>query len=172
MTRIRDATPADLDAIVAIYNETIPARSSTADLEPVVPASREGWLAAHDPARRPLWVLVGDDGTVRAWLSLKDWSERRAYSVSAEVSIYVAGAARRSGHGRELLALAIERAPALGLDRLLAVVFAHNAPSVALFERFAFEPWGRLPGVAVLDDRRADVLILGRVIEPPGETLR
>ncbi len=47
---------------------------------------------------------------------------------------------------------------------MLAFVFAHNAPSVALFERAGFATWGRLPRVAELDGVERDLAILGRRI--------
>jgi phosphinothricin acetyltransferase len=50
----------------------------------------------------------------------------------------------------------------MGLETLLAFVFAHNEPSVALFERLGFSRWGHLPRVARLDGVERDVLILGR----------
>ena len=53
-------------------------------------------------------------------------------------------------------------APQLGLRRLLAFIFAHNDPSLALFERAGFERWGLLPEVAELDGRLIDSAILGR----------
>jgi phosphinothricin acetyltransferase len=40
-------------------------------------------------------------------------------------------------------------------------VFAHNAPSIALFERHGFVRWGLLPGVAELDGVERDLAILG-----------
>ena len=160
---IRLASSADLPAIVAIYNATIPTRASTADLEPVSVVSRRPWLARHDPDRRPCWVL-DDGGDVLGWLSLENYKERAAYSITAEVSVYVAAAQRRQGHARTLLDHAIERAPGLAIERLLAVVFAHNAASIALFEAGGFERWGLLPGVTRLDGNDADIVILGRAV--------
>jgi phosphinothricin acetyltransferase len=160
---IREAQRADLPAIVAIYNETIPGRESTADLEPVSVEQRRPWFERHSSDRRPLWVLE-DGGEIVAWLSLEDYKDRAAYGASAEIGLYVAEAHRRAGYGRALLANAVAAAPGLGIRALLAVVFAHNAASVALFESFGFERWGLLPAVTRLDDRDADVLILGRHI--------
>jgi L-amino acid N-acyltransferase YncA len=148
---------------VAIYNATIPSRAATADLEPVSVVSRRPWLARHDPARRPCWVLESS-GAVLAWLSLEDYKDRAAYSITAEVSVYVDAAERRRGAGRALLEHAIEQAPALGIERLLAVIFGHNGASVALFESAGFERWGLLPGVTRLDGQTADIVILGRAI--------
>ncbi len=41
---LRPATEADLPAIVAIYNATIPGRMVTADTEPVSVDSRQPWF--------------------------------------------------------------------------------------------------------------------------------
>ena len=65
---------------------------------------------------------------------------------------------------RALLAHAIAAAPALGLRTLLGFIFAHNAPSLALFERAGFAVWGRLPRVAELDGVARDLSILGRAV--------
>jgi len=160
--QLRDAQPDDLPAIVAIYNSTVESRESTADLEPVTVQDRATWFLAHSPDRRPLWVAQDDDGVLLGWCSLRDFYGRPAYAATAEIGIYVDGAARRAGVGRALLRAAIDRGPDLGLSTLLAVVFAHNAASVALFSREGFDRWGLLPAVARLDDRAADVCVLGR----------
>jgi phosphinothricin acetyltransferase len=54
------ATQDDLASIVAIYNEAIPTRLSTADLKPVSVASKQAWFNSYNPKRRPLWVLYAD----------------------------------------------------------------------------------------------------------------
>jgi phosphinothricin acetyltransferase len=160
-TAVRDAGEADLPRIVAIYNEAVPGRRATADTEPVSVASRLPWFREHTPARRPLWVAERDGGIV-GWLSFQSFYGRPAYAATAEVSVYVGSAAQRGGVGHQLLALAIERAPALDLATLVAFVFGHNEPSLRLFERHGFERWGHLPRVARLDGIERDLLILGR----------
>ena len=98
-----------------------------------------------------------------AWLSFTDfYGGRAAYAGTAELGIYVDARARGRGVGRALVGRAVVAAPGLGIDRLLATIFAHNAPSVALFERYGFTRWGLLPGIAVLDEVRRDVVLLGR----------
>ncbi len=98
----RDATPADLPAIVAIYNSTVASRRVTADTEPVTVDSRRAWFDAHNPHARPLWV-VEEAGRVIAWLSFSDFYGRPAYGHTAEISIYLDEAARGSGLGSRLL---------------------------------------------------------------------
>jgi phosphinothricin acetyltransferase len=163
----RVATEADLPAIVALYNETIPSRLVTADLEPVSIDSRRAWFAEHRRASRPLWV-VEQQGTVNAWLSFSSFYGRPAYHATAEISVYVAGRARRRGIGAHLLRAAAAAAPQLGLHTLLGIIFSHNVPSVELFAKFGYEQWGRLPCVALLDGVERDVLIFGRRVAGEG----
>jgi phosphinothricin acetyltransferase len=163
---LRDATEADLPAIVAIYNTTIPGRMVTADLEPVTVDSRRAWFAAHQQPSRPLWVLSDSTGTVRAWLSFDTFYPRAAYDGTAMIAIYVDPACRRAGHGRRLLQSALDRAPSLGLHTLLGYIFGHNEPSLRLFSAYGFQRWAHLPRVAVLDDIERDLVIVGRRVAP------
>ena len=160
----RLATFADLPRIVEIYNATVPSRQVTADLEPVTVESRIQWFHEHPPESRPLWVLEANAQVV-AWLSFSSFYGRPAYCHTAELSLYVEESVRRSGLGTYLLKEAIAHAPRLHLNRLLAFVFGHNTPSLALFEKQGFECWGGLPGVAVLDGAQKDLLILGYVVQ-------
>jgi phosphinothricin acetyltransferase len=43
----------------------------------------------------------------------------------------------------------------------MAIIFAHNQPSLRLFEKFGFQRWGYLPQVAELDGVERDGVILG-----------
>jgi len=161
---IRDATEADLGAIVDIYNASIPGRLATADTEPVTVESRRGWLRERDFARRPVWVAQGDAG-IDAWLAFGAFYGRPAYAATAEVSIYVAPGAQRRGLATLLMNEAVARANGLGIQTFLGFVFAHNERSVALCRKFGFETWGQLPRVAVLDGVERDLLILGRRLD-------
>ena len=158
---IRDATEADLPAIVEIYNRAIATRVSTAQLEPVTLESRRSWLAEHSPDRHPFWVM-DCNGAVAGWLTLKPFIQRGAYSRMLEVSVYVGEQFRRHGVGRLLLQAAIDRAPRLKARVIVGLIFAHNEASLRLFERLGFERWGFLPRVAVLDGVERDLTIMGR----------
>src|SRR5437016_6804238 len=87
---IRDATEADLPAIVDIYNQSIPAGWSTADTQPITVADRVEWFRKFDPAKRPIWVAEAD-GQVLATAYLSSfYGGRPAYDATAEVSVYIA----------------------------------------------------------------------------------
>jgi L-amino acid N-acyltransferase YncA len=160
---IRDATIADLPAIIEIYNTSIPGRMATADLEPVTVASRMEWFAAHTSARRPLWVLEIDD-RIAAWLSLRSFYGREAYQHTVEIGVYVLPDYHRQHFGDRLLSKTIDTAPSLDIKTLVAFIFAHNYPSLNLFNKHNFQQWGYLPQVAQLNGIDRDLIILGRQI--------
>lgn len=155
----------DLPEIVAIYNSTIASCQATADLLPVSVAERETWFAAHQRENRPLYVVRDAvSGCLMAWASLSDYYPRAAYQRTAEVSIYIHAQHRGAGLGKWLLGEMIRRAPALGVHKLIAVIFVHNTASMALFRGLGFEIWGRLPEVCDLDGMLADVVLLGKTV--------
>jgi phosphinothricin acetyltransferase len=106
--------------------------------------------------------VENDNQQVIAWMSFSDFSERAAYNITAEISIYIDPVARGKGLGALLLQYAIDQAPALGVQKLLGKIFAHNEPSIHLFKKFGFDEWGNLPDVCLLDGILRSVLILGR----------
>ena len=163
---LRDATMADLSAIVGIYNSTVPSRMVTADTEPVSVESRLAWFQGHDPGRYPIWVAE-EGGEILGWLSFEPFNERPAYHATAEVSVYVSGEHRGRGIGCRLVGEAIRRGPDLDLRILTAEVFAHNTPSLRLFEGFGFVRWAHLPGVAELDGIERDLVVLGLRLDGP-----
>ncbi len=162
-TKIRNATDADLPIIVDIYNAAVATRMSTAQLDPVTVESRRDWLKEHSPDRHPFWVIELD-GQVAGWLTIKPFIPRCAYNSTVELSVYVDPKFQRRGVGRTLLDEAVARAPALKISALVGFIFAHNEPSLRLFERAGFARWGFLPRVALLDGVQRDLAILGRHI--------
>ena len=164
---IRDASLTDLPAIVAIYNSTVPSRMVTADPEPISVESRRAWFHEHHPESRPIWVAEVD-GEIAGWFSFEDFRKKPAYHAAAEVSVYVSEMHRRKGIARRLLEEAIRRAPALGLKTLTAGAFAHNTPSLRLFEGFGFERWAYYPRVAELDGIERDLVVMGLRLDTGG----
>lgn len=161
MLDLRDATEADLSAIVDIYNASIGGRLATGDLNPVSIESRQKWFRDRDRANYPVWV-VEKQGNIAGWMSFQAFYGRPAYRKTAEISLYVAPAYQRQGVGQFCLQAAIARAPQLDLKTLLGFIFAHNRPSLALFEKHGFQRWGYLPQVAELDAVEKDLVIMGR----------
>ena len=161
------ADSADLEAIVAIYNQNIEAKTATADLKPVAVHARQAWFDSHmtDP-NRPIYVIKNDLGEMMAWGSFSNLYERPAYHISSEISIYVSRDFQRQGLARQLIDWMLVQAPKLGIQNVVALVFAHNEASLALFERLGFVQWGVMPQVCDMDGFTADVVMLGKAITP------
>lgn len=159
--KIRDAVKSDLPVIIKIYNAAVVTRIATAQLEQVTLEERRNWLTEHSPDRHPFWVLE-IDRELAGWLTLKPFLPRCAYRGTAEVSVYVDKQFRRRGVGRTLLGQAIARASSLKIKAMVGLIFAHNEPSLRLFEQLGFERWGLLPRIAQLDTVKRDLTIMGR----------
>ncbi|MEQ9238072.1 N-acetyltransferase family protein [Coleofasciculus sp. E2-BRE-01] len=164
---IRDATEVDLPAIVEIYNSAVPSRIATADLEPISVESRISWYQEHTPNSHPLWVMdcherSNSTGQIAGWLSFQAFLVRPAYHATAELSVYVSPDFRRQGIGQQLLQRAIKQSPKLGLNTLVALIFAHNQPSLHLFQKYGFQRWGYLPQIADMGHIERDLVIMGR----------
>jgi L-amino acid N-acyltransferase YncA len=157
----RNATREDLPKIVEIYNTTVASRIVTADTEPVSVESRVRWFDEHNSTSRPLW-MIEDEGKIIGWASFQSFYGRPAYNATVEVSIYLDPSQRGKGYGKKVLQHVMEEAPALEVKTLLGFIFAHNEPSLRLFEGFGFKPWANFPNIAVLDGIERSLIILGK----------
>jgi len=157
----RDAGQEDLPRIVAIYNTTIASRIVTADTSPVSVESRQKWFDEHNPSKRPLW-LVEEQNNILGWVSFQSFYGRPAYDATVEISIYLDEQQRGRGLGKQILQYCIDKAPSLGVNTLLGFIFAHNVPSITLFEKMGFQEWANLPNIATLDGVERSLKILGK----------
>ena len=160
MKKIRRANLEDLEQIVDIYNESIPSRIATGDLQKITVESRLKWFQERDTNHYPIWVIENDNQVV-GWVSLQHFYGRPAYKNTAEISLYIAEKCQGQGIGKKLLEYVIEESPKLELTNLLGFIFAHNQPSLNLFKKYNFQQWGYLPKVAKLDNIERDLIIMG-----------
>jgi L-amino acid N-acyltransferase YncA/predicted O-methyltransferase YrrM len=158
---IRDAVESDLQAIIDIYNVTVPTRMVTAELEPTTVEARLPWFQEHSRDKYPFWVAESA-GLVIGWLDFKKFLPRCAYRGTAEISVYVDEKFRRRGVARRLIGEAITRAPSLGINAIVGLIFGHNESSLKLFARLGFQRWGLLPAIARLDGVEHDLIMMGR----------
>ncbi|MGJ1438148.1 GNAT family N-acetyltransferase [Sphingobacterium multivorum] len=159
--KFRDAAQHDLPRIVEIYNSTIASRMVTADTVPVSVASRQKWFDEHNASKRPLWLIEDENNQILGWVSFQSFYGRPAYDATVEISIYLDEQQRGRGLGKQILQYCIDKAPDLGVHTLLGFIFAHNLPSIALFEKMGFKEWANLPNIATLDQEERSLKILG-----------
>jgi L-amino acid N-acyltransferase YncA len=158
---IRDAAPADADAVAAIYNEGIETRLATFETQLRTAADIGAWLAAGE--RLP--VLVADDGdAVVGWARIHAYSDRVVYHGVGEVSVYVTEAARGRGIGRRLLEALQDRASELGYWKLIGKLFTANAASAAMIRRCGWREVGMHLKHAQLDGQWRDVQLVERLL--------
>ena len=161
---IRDAIEADLPAIVAIYNESIPGGKATADLVPVTLEERKNWFRDFDPARRPCWVAEAE-GKVVACVYLRSfYAGRQAYNKTAEISTYITTSHQGQGLGTRLKKKMIAECPRLGVENLLSFYFDHNMASHRVNEKLGFKDSVHLKGIAeIFGEKRGLVIAILRV---------
>ncbi|MDY0237638.1 MAG: N-acetyltransferase family protein [Campylobacterales bacterium] len=155
----KKATIEDLGEIIKIYNSTVSSGVSTADTKEVSVESRLEWFKTRSK-NRP--ILVKEyHGKIIAWLSFDPFYGKPAYEQTAEINIYLDPNFRGKKLGQQFLEEAIKLAPSLGIKNLLALIFKKNSASLKLFKKFNFKEWGSLPGVAIIDGKERDVVLLG-----------
>jgi phosphinothricin acetyltransferase len=160
---IRNATEADLPAILAITNDAILNTTSSWNVHPTTLEARRQWLGERQDAKLPVLVGViagavagfGSYGSFRAW---------DGYRLTVEHSIYVDAAFRRQGVGRLLLAALIDHATEAGMHVMMGVISADNAVSIRLHEQFGFAIVGRLPEVGRKFDRWLDLVLMQKML--------
>ena len=162
--RIRQAAPADIPEIQAIYAHHV--LTGTGTFEEVPPSVEE--MAARFAALAGAGAirLVAEDATgVLGYAYAARYHTRSAYRFTAEDSVYVRDDWRGGGVGTALLAEIIAAATAAGFRQMLAVIGdAANAGSIALHRRAGFAEAGRLIGVGYKFGRWRDVVLMQRAL--------
>lgn len=158
---IRLAQKEDLPTINEIYNGAVEERFCTAHLSPVSMEERALWFSSHSTDPYPVYVFDEEKG-ISGWISLGPYrANRQALAHVAEVSYYVDSECRGRGIGGALLQYAIDAAPVLGINVLVAILLSKNPASIALLEKFGFVRWGSMPGIAKIGTETADHLYMG-----------
>lgn len=139
---VRDATRADLPAIVDIYNQAIATTVATFDVEPFTVQERLAWFARFG-AEHPLLVCE-EAGAVLGFAYYLPYRDKPAYAATKETTVYTDHRARRRGVADRLYGELIARARRAGLHALIAVLGGDNPESRALHLKHGFTPAGHL----------------------------
>ncbi|NQX30044.1 N-acetyltransferase family protein [Microbacteriaceae bacterium VKM Ac-2854] len=163
--QIRDANPADLPGILAIYNDAVLNTAAIWNDATVDLANREAWFADRQRLGYPILVAVDEADAVLGYSSFGDWRPFDGFRNTVEHSAYVHAEHRGAGIGRILMVALIERARAIGKHVMVAAVEAGNAGSIRLHESLGFESVGLLPQVGVKFGRWLDLAFLQLVLD-------
>jgi phosphinothricin acetyltransferase len=154
--RLEAMARTDWAEVRAIYVEGIATGDATFETE--APAW-ERWDATHRPGER---FVAREGGAILGWAALSAVSDRCVYGGVAEVSVYVAAAARGKGVGSALLRQLIEASEGASVWTLQAGIFPENRASVGLHERLGFRQVGRRERLGKMNGVWRDVLLLER----------
>ena len=158
---IRKATATDLGAILRIYNAAIRQTTATFDTRPRTLKEQKRWFKKHGPSH-PI-VVAEARGRIIGWASLSPWSDRLAYSVTAEVSFYVEERSRGRGVGKKLLKVIVRDGKQAGLHSLLSRITDESRVSIHLHESLGFEHVGVMKEVGRKFGRLLDVSIMQKI---------
>lgn len=156
--QIRPMAETDWPAVRAIYLQGM--QTGNATFQQQAPAW-EDWNRGHLGELR--YVAEGKDGAgVLGWVAVSPYSGRPVYRGVAEVSIYVANAARTRGAGSTLLNHLVTESEKLGFWTLYAGIFPENTGSVRLHEKNGFRLVGRRERLGMLNGAWRDVCLYER----------
>lgn len=184
---VRDATDADVAAIVDIYNQVVATTSAIWRDTPVTVEDRADWLQVRRTAGYPVLVAVeqrnqarrdqadgGSDrgpaapfatesgGKVVGFGSFGPFRPFPGYHLTVEHSIHVADGHRGSGIGHALMDALLLRAEAGGKAVMVAGIDGDNLGSIRFHERFGFVQTGRMPGVGRRLGQPLDLVLMQR----------
>jgi L-amino acid N-acyltransferase YncA len=163
--QIRDANPADLPGILAIYNDAVLNTAAIWNDSTVDAANRSAWFADRQRAGYPILVAVDEADAVLGYSSFGDWRPFDGFRNTVEHSVYVRTDQRGAGLGRTLMVELIERARGIGKHVMVAAVEAGNVGSIRLHESLGFESVGLLPQVGAKFGRWLDLAFLQLVLD-------
>lgn len=146
------------DSLRAIYQEGLATGQATFETEA---PSQTDWDSGHLPFGR-LGAFSVPDGSLIGWAALSSVSRRKAYAGVAEVSVYVAAAARGAGVGRALLQALICESERNGVWTLQASIFPENQASLRLHESLGFRTVGQRERISRLNGVWRHTVILER----------
>lgn len=168
---IRPATPSDIPAITAIYDEAVRNGTASFELEPPGPEEMARRQAALMEGGYPYLVLE-EDGKVLGYAYASAFRPRVAYRYTVENSIYVDEAARGQKVGRRLLEALIAECEALGFRQMVAVIGdSGNAGSIALHRACGFGSIGTLPATGLKFGRWIDTVLMQRALGEGASTI-
>lgn len=170
--RLRDAVPADLPAITAIYAHHVLTGTGTFEETPPDEVEMAARIAKVQAARCAWMVAEDETGLVIGYGYFAPFRERSAYRFTAEDSVYVRDDIRGQGVGKALVAALITRGEARGFRQMIAVIGdSENVGSIGLHLSLGFRQVGVLKAAGMKFGRWVDVVQMQRPLGEGEKTL-
>jgi len=169
---VRDASPADVPAITAIYAAEVRAHVNTYEYDAPDVSDMAQRMQAILDAGYP-YLVAEDDAGIAGYAYASSYRARTGYRFTVENSVYVAADRHGQGIGTFLLRQLIAECEARGFRQMIAVIGEpSNTASIRLHEKFGFRLVGTFQGIAWKHGRWLDTVQMQRELgignnEPP-----
>ncbi len=166
MVAIRDATPADIPAIHAIYaHHVLHGLASFEEVPPPVEEVRARYEAVVG-AGKP-YLVAESEGRVVGYGYASAYRARSAYRFTLENSIYVDEGARGRGVGSALLEALVARCRRGPWRQMLAIIGdSGNTASIGVHRKAGFREVGVLERVGFKHGRWVDSVVMQLELSP------
>ena len=161
---LREASPSDIDAITAIYRESV--LNGVASYE-IAPPDRDEMAARFQAIVEkgyPYLAATSEDGTLIGYAYASTFRTRPAYRFMVEDSIYLAPEARGKGVGKLLIEELIARCTVLGFRQMIAVIGGAHPASIGLHAAHGFAEIGRIKGSGFKHGQWLDTMLMQRML--------
>jgi L-amino acid N-acyltransferase len=163
MIQIRKAHLEDIYRIRDIYNEAVLNTTATFDTEEKTIENRMQWFMDRDE-NFPV-IVAEQDNAIAGYAALNRWSDKKAYDIMAEISLYIAPEFRGRGIGKRLIEIIVETAIAdTKLNSLIARITEGNEHSIYLHQINGFEKIGLMKQAGQKFGKLLDVTLMQRML--------
>ena len=169
---LRDAGPADVPAMTAIYAHHVLHGTGTFEEEPPDEAEMARRMGKVQDQGWP-WLVAEEEGKILGFAYLNQFRPRSAYRYAGEDSVYVRNDIRGQGVGKALVAALLRRAEDCGFRQVFAVIGdSENVGSIGLHVSLGFRQVGVMRSAGAKFGRWLDVVTMQRAVgqgdrEPP-----
>jgi phosphinothricin acetyltransferase len=176
MVRIRDASEADVPAILAIYNDVIATSTAVYREQPATLDDRRQWFDARRAQSYPVLVALAaaasaeaadDDSGILGFASYGDFRTWPGYRFTVEHTVHIRADQRGRGVGTTLMHALIQRAVEQGKHVMIGGVDAANEASLRFHDRLGFVRTAELHQVGFKSGRWLDLVFVQRLLEEP-----
>lgn len=164
MTSIRVATPADLNAILAIYAPYI--KETTFTFEYEVPTLQEFAGRMERVQAVYPWLVLEEDGVVKGYAYGSPFNERAAYGWTADLSVYLDMNCRGRGYGRRLYECLMRLMELQGVRNVYGIVTDPNPVSYQFHLDMGFEEKGHFEHIGFKMGKWLNVNFMAKDIAP------
>lgn len=160
---IRDATQADMAAILPIYNDAVLNTTAVFDYTARTLEAQLAWFSMKQEQQLPVLLAV-EGNAVLGFASYGPFRPWPAYRHTVENAIYIAPTLRGQGIGKQLLPVLFERARAQQAHVMIAGITADNIASLRLHQGLGFTQAGCLREVGWKFERWLDLIFLEKAL--------